>query len=192
MINKLEHQNEIINYIEAIIFSSDKPVGLYDLKSCIEEALGREVPLQNIEDNVNKLIKKYESEKYSFGIYKIAEGYQFLTKPLYYNMLTIFFKHSYKKRLSQSAIETLSIIAYKQPISKSQIEQIRGVNCDYVIQKLLDKQLIEIKGKSDAPGKPLLYGTNQKFLEYFGINSLDELPQIKDFANNDNEIKPLT
>ena len=90
--------------------------------------------------------------------------------------------------MSTSALETLAIVAYKQPITKSEVEQIRGVNCDYAIQKLLEKELIEIKGKADTVGKPLIYGTNDKFMDYFGINSLNDLPTPKDFRQEENEI----
>jgi segregation and condensation protein B len=86
--------------------------------------------------------------------------------------------------LSQAALETLAIIAYKQPVTKPDIEQIRGVNCDYSIQKLLEKELISIIGKSEAIGKPILYGTSTVFMDYFGINSIDELPQIKEFTDD--------
>nr|HAD51544.1 SMC-Scp complex subunit ScpB [Algoriphagus sp.] len=91
-------------------------------------------------------------------------------------------------RLSTAQMETLSIIAYKQPVTKGEIEQIRGVNCDYSVQKLLEKELVEIKGKSDQIGRPLIYGTSPKFMEYFGINSIQELPQPKDFSQPDNQI----
>lgn len=151
-----------------------------------------EVPVEHISEAIDFLIQKYEDEQFSFAIYSMAGGYQFLTKPAYQTSLSILLKQASKKRLSASALETLSIIAYKQPISKSQAEAIRGVNCDYAIQKLLEKEIIEIKGKSDGPGRPLLYGTNDKFLEYFGINSISELPQPKDFAINDNEIGNTT
>jgi len=97
-------------------------------------------------------------------------------------------KQQSKKRMSNSALETLSIIAYKQPITKSEIEQIRGVNCDYSVQKLLEKELIEIKGKSASVGRPLIYGTSNNFMEYFGINDLKELPTPKDFAPEENVI----
>jgi segregation and condensation protein B len=101
-------------------------------------------------------------------------------------------KQQSKKRLSTSAMETLSIIAYKQPISKPEVENIRGVNCDYAIQKLLDKGLIEIQGKSDSVGRPMLYGTSPKFMEYFGINDLTELPTPKDFTNEVNSIGEIS
>ncbi|MFQ3575800.1 MAG: SMC-Scp complex subunit ScpB [Cytophagales bacterium] len=176
------------NHLESIIFCAEKPVSLADMQLCMQEMFESEIPLEHIENAVNQLIKKYEGDDFSFGIFNIANGYLFLTKPAYQSSLSIFFKQSSKKRLSHSAIETLAIIAYKQPISKTQIEQIRGVSCDYSVQKLLEKELIEIKGKSDAVGRPLLYGTNEKFLDYFGINKLSDLPQPKDFASLDNEI----
>ena len=100
----------------------------------------------------------------------------------------ILLKQQSKKRLSISALETLSIIAYKQPVIKSDIEKIRGVNCDYTIQKLLDKELIKIEGKSDKVGRPLIYITSEKFIDYFGINNLDQLRTIKDFQKEENSI----
>ena len=111
-----------------------------------------------------------------------------MTKPSYQASIGILLKQQSKKRLSNAALETLSIIAYKQPITKAQIEQIRGVNCDYSIQRLLDKELLEIRGKSDTVGRPLIYGTTQNFMDYFGINNLNDLPTLKDFAVDENEI----
>lgn len=155
---------------------------------CMADMFEAEVSSESVQNEIEKLIEKYNSDEYSFGVFSIAGGYQFLTKPAYQTSLSIFLKNTVKKRISASALETLSIIAYKQPITKSQIEQIRGVNCDYAIQKLLEKDIVEIKGKADTVGKPVLYGTNQKFLEYFGINTLKDLPLPKDFVNTENEI----
>jgi segregation and condensation protein B len=149
---------------------------------------GVEVPQEDIEMAIQGLLGKYESEQYCFQIYHLADGYQFLTKPAYQVSIGILLKQKTKKRLSSSALETMAIIAYKQPITKTEIERIRGVNCDYAVQKLLDRGLILIQGKSDAPGRPLLYGTSTQFMEYFGINSLKDLPQPKDFALSDNEV----
>ena len=136
---------------------------------------------------VNELIEEYNKEEYSFQIVQISGGYQFLTKPAYQASISILLKQQSKKRLSTAALETLSIIAYKQPITKAAIEQIRGVGCDYAIQKLLEKSLVEIKGKDDTVGRPMLYGTSDKFMEYFGINALQDLPTPKDFKKS-NEI----
>lgn len=146
------------------------------------------IPEEDITGALNALMQKYASEEYSFQVFHIGDGYQFLTKPSYQTSIGILLKQQSKKRLSTSALETLSIIAYKQPITKIQAEQIRGVSCDYSIQKLLEKELIEIKGKSDGVGRPLLYGTTEKFMEYFGINSLKDLPTPKDFAKEENQI----
>lgn len=137
---------------------------------------------------IQRLDEKYQAEAYAFQLFKAAGGYQFLTKPAYQASISILLKQQSKKRLSTSAMETLSIIAYKQPISKTEIENIRGVNCDYAVQKLLDKGLIEITGKAETIGRPMLYGTTAKFMEYFGISDLVELPLPKDFTNEPNTI----
>lgn len=176
------------NHIEALIFCAEKPLKSVEIKNCLSEMFEAEIPDEHIEQAISALTEKYEHESFSFSIVHLGGGYQFLTKPAYQTSLSILLKQSSKKRISASALETLSIIAYKQPVSKGQIEQIRGVNCDYAVQKLLEKEIIEIKGKSDGPGRPILYGTNEKFLEYFSINHIHELPQPKDFAISDNEI----
>ncbi len=147
-----------------------------------------EVPIEDIQASLEKLLQKYEDDNYPFKVFSMGGGYQFLTKPAYQSSISILLKQKSKKRLSTSALETCAIIAYKQPITKHQIEQIRGVNCDYAIQKLLEKELIEIQGKSDGVGRPILYGTTAKFMEYFGINSLKDLPMPKDFTKDENEI----
>lgn len=146
-----------------------------------------QVSEEDILSVIQSLIEEYEDDRFSFQIIEIGGGYQFLTKPAFQASISILLKQQSKKRLSTAALETLSIIVYKQPITKSEVEQIRGVGCDYAIQKLLEKSLVEIKGKEEAPGRPLLYGTSQQFMEYFGINDLKELPTPKDFQQ-DNEI----
>ncbi len=147
-----------------------------------------DIPDKDIDQAINAVTEKYNEESFSFQVEHVGGGYQFLTKPAYQASIGILLKQQSKKRLSNSALETLSIIAYKQPVTKSQIEQIRGVNCDYTTQKLLEKELIEILGKADSIGRPLLYGTSAKFMEYFGINDLSDLPTPKDFSSEDNTI----
>lgn len=147
-----------------------------------------DVPTEDINGAIQRITEKYDQEDYAFQVYKLGGGYQFLTKPAYQASIGILLKQQSKKRLSTSALETLSIIAYKQPVTKSQVEQIRGVNCDYSIQRLLEKELVDIKGKADTIGRPTLYGTSEKFMEYFGINNLSDLPSPKDFAQEDNSI----
>ncbi len=176
------------NHIEALIFCSPSPIRLADIKACLSEMFGADVPEEDIVGAIQRLEEKFTADEYSFQLFKAAGGYQFLTKPAYQASISILLKQQSKKRLSTSAMETLSIIAYKQPISKTEIENIRGVNCDYAVQKLLDKGLIEITGKAETIGRPMLYGTTQKFMEYFGINDLAELPTPKDFTTEVNAI----
>jgi segregation and condensation protein B len=178
----------LLNHIEALIFCSPSPIKVADLKACLSEMFNADVPEEDIQNAIQKLEEKYASDEYSFQVYKGGGGYQFLTKPAYQTSIGIMLKQQSKKRLSTSAMETLSIIAYKQPISKTEVENIRGVNCDYAIQKLLDKGLIEIRGKADTIGRPMLYGTSAKFMEYFGINDINELPTPKDFTQEANTI----
>ena len=154
----------------------------------ITEDKKKKISEKKINEIIEVLINKYDNEKFSFEILKLAKGYQFLTKSKYSNITKLLLKQHSEKRLSIASLETLSIIAYKQPIIKSEIEQIRGVNCDYTINKLLEKNLIEIKGKSDKLGRPLIYNTSMKFMDYFGINNLNELPTIQDFSEEENMI----
>lgn len=176
------------NHIEALIFCSPTPIKVADIKACLSEMFNADVPEQDIVNAIKRLEEKFQSDEYAFQLNRSAGGYQFLTKPAYQASIGILLKQQSKKRLSISAMETLSIIAYKQPISKPDIETIRGVNCDYAIQKLLDKGLVEITGKSHTVGRPLLYGTTQKFMEYFGINDISDLPAPKDFTSEINTI----
>jgi segregation and condensation protein B len=147
-----------------------------------------EVPQEHIESALQALQEKYQSDDFSFALEHVGGGYQFLTKPAYQVSIGILLKQQSQKRLSTAQLETLAIVAYKQPITKGEVEQIRGVNSDYSVQKLLEKELIEIKGKSDGVGRPLIYGTSDKFMEYFGINSIQELPHPKDFSQPENQI----
>ncbi|MCX2745903.1 SMC-Scp complex subunit ScpB [Mangrovivirga sp. M17] len=178
----------LAKHIEALIFCSPQPIKVEEILKCLTEMFDADVPEEHITEAIDKLSKKYQDDEYAFEIIKSGGGYQFLTKPAYQASIGILLKQKSKRRLSTSALETLSIIAYKQPITKSEVEQIRGVNCDYAVNKLLEKELVIIKGKADTIGKPLLYGTSENFMDYFGINSLNELPTPKDFAEEDNTI----
>lgn len=178
----------LANHIEALIFCAPKPIAEKELQSCLKEMFEADVPLKDITDGISTLQEKYKSDDFSFEVVQSGGGYQFLTKPAYQASISILLKQQSKKRLSNSSLETLAIIAYKQPVTKSEVEQIRGVNCDYAVQKLLEKELVEIKGKSEGVGRPLLYGTSPTFMDYFGINSLKDLPTPKDFAQDENTI----
>lgn len=176
--------SQIIPHIEALIFASDKALSAEEITELINNALGfiedRAIPDQ-IEAAVDGIKEKYDTEFYAFELKQSGGGWQFLTKPQYHKTVALLNGDKFLKRLSTAALETLSIIAYKQPITKSEIESIRGVNCDYAVQKLLEKDLIIISGRNeDAVGKPLIYGTSKSFMDYFGINSPSELPKISE------------
>jgi segregation and condensation protein B len=184
----LEKLDFLQNHIEALVFCSPSPIKVADVKSCLSEMFNADVPEDDILGALQRIEEKFLAEEFSFQLFKTAGGYQFLTKPAYQASIGIMLKQQSKKRLSTSAMETLSIIAYRQPISKTEIENIRGVNCDYAVQKLLDKSLIEITGKAETIGRPMLYGTTPKFMEYFGINDLAELPIPKEYVGEINSI----
>lgn len=179
--------SSIIPHIEALIFASDKPLAVADLVELLNNAMGF-IDDRATEDQVNEAVnaikEKYDSEFYSFGLFQIGGGWQFLTKKEYHKTIAQLNGDKFLKKLSAASIETLSIVAYKQPVTKSEIEQIRGVNCDYAIQKLLEKELVVIAGrKEEAVGKPLVYCTSKSFMDYFGINSSEDLPKIKEFLD---------
>lgn len=178
----------LVNHIEALVFCSPKPISENEILSCLKEMFDADVPEADIAQGLNELRERFNSEDHSFELVKSGGGFQFLTKPAYQASIGILLKQQSKRRLSNSALETLAIIAYKQPVTKGEMEQIRGVNCDYAVQKLLEKELVEIKGKSEGVGRPLLYGTSPKFMDYFAINDLSELPTPKDFSKEENTI----
>ncbi len=175
-------------HIEALIFATDQPVTFDELVSCLREALGQDFAEAEVREALEALHQRYADPAFAFEIVEVAEGYQFMTKGAYHPVVATWLKQTTRKRLSRAALETLAIIAYKQPVTKGEVEQIRGVNCDYTIQKLLEKELVAIVGRSEGPGRPLLYGTSEKFMDYFGLKSLDDLPKPKDFKTPDNEI----
>lgn len=172
----------IIPHIEALVFASDKPLSTMEITELVNQALGfieDRTDIEQVTAALEGIHEKYQSDFYSFELRQSGGGWQFLTKPTYHKTVALLNGDKFVKRLSAAALETLAIIAYKQPITKSEIEAIRGVNCDYAIQKLLEKELIIISGRNeDAVGKPLIYATSKSFMDYFGINSPEDLPKI--------------
>ncbi len=180
--------DQLAQHIESIVFVSESPISLKEIKSCLEETFETKFKKPALEKAIEGLKDKYQAAQFSFEFLEIAGGFQFLTKPAFHNSVGTLLRQNNKRRLSRAALETLSIIAYKQPVPKSEMEKIRGVSCDYSVQKLLEKELVAIIGRSDAPGRPLLYGTSEKFMDYFGLKSLEDMPKPKDFKDPDNEI----
>jgi segregation and condensation protein B len=176
--------SQIIPHIEALIFASDKPLINTELVELLNNALGfieDRATLEQVDAAIEGIVEKYSAEFYAFELKQSGGGWQFLTKREYHKTVAQLNGDKFLKRLSNAALETLAIIAYKQPIAKSEIEAIRGVNCDYAVQKLLEKDLVIISGRNeDAVGKPLIYATSKSFMDYFGINSTADLPKISE------------
>lgn len=176
--------SEIIPHIEVLIFASEKPLTSLEIVELINNAFGfmeERITLDQVESCMEGIREKYQSEFYPFEVRESGGGWQFLTKKEFHRTVAQLNGDKFLKRLSNAAMETLAIIAYKQPITKGEIEAIRGVNSDYSIQKLLEKELIIITGRNEElPGKPLVYSTSKTFMDYFGINSADDLPKIKE------------
>jgi len=157
--------------IEVLLFCAREPLTAGQAEVCLQEEVDFQKAIQEINDY-------YESEKSPLFIQEVAEGYKFMTRKEYSPWINRLYQDKGSVKLSQSALEVLSIIAYKQPTTKSEIDSIRGV--DSYLRTLLDKKLISIKGRLDTPGKPLLYGTTSDFLEYFGLASIKDLPKMKE------------
>jgi segregation and condensation protein B len=174
----------IIPHIEALIFASDRPLTPVDITELINNAFGfmeDKITMEQVETSIEGIKEKYLSEFYPFELRESGGGWQFLTKKEFHKTVAQLNGEKFLKRLSNAALETLAIIAYKQPITKADIESIRGVSCDYSIQKLLEKELIVITGRNEElPGKPLVYATSKNFMDYFGLNSPEDLPKLKE------------
>ncbi len=176
--------------IESLIFSSDEPISAAEIVRAIKGIDGEEINLskEEIEDTVDQLNQNYSNQNISFRIVRLANGFLFATSPDTAKYVGYLSSEKSKRRLSQAALETLAIIAYKQPITKPELESIRGVNSDYILTTLLEKKLITIKGRAESIGRPLLYGTTDQFLIYFGLNKLSDLPkprEIEDIMNDE-------
>ncbi|MFC2119602.1 SMC-Scp complex subunit ScpB [Bacteroidota bacterium] len=180
--------------IEALIFSSDDSLGSAEIINAIKGIDGEDIEItaNDVESVVEQLNKKYSEGNHSFRILKIANGYLFATSEEYAKYVGYLSSEKTRRRLSPAALETLSIIAYKQPMTKPELETIRGVNSDHIISSLLEKNLITIKGRSESIGRPLLYATTDEFLKYFGLNTLSDLPkprELEDIMNDDDFIE---
>ncbi len=174
--------------IEALIFSAEEGISATEIKQILQDGLLIKINKDEVLSFIDKIKEKYDTEDSVFSLKTINNKYQLLTKEVYHDVINQLQAHRDRKKLSQSGLETLAIIAYRQPITKLEVEQIRGVNCDYSIQRLLEKDLIKIIGKAESIGKPLLYATSDQFMNHFGINSVKDLPQLKDIINEDNSI----
>lgn len=169
----LFHQTEQIKgIIESLLFISEKPISTNFLSSLLN------ISEDDIIKAINKLIEEYRDRNSGILIIQLEDSYQMITNPIYGDWINLFKKITANNKLSGQALETLAIISYKQPITKAEIEKIRGVNSDHAIKTLLEKKLIKTVGKKDVPGRPFLYGTTREFLKVFGFSTLNDLHKL--------------
>ncbi|MBM2841630.1 MAG: Segregation and condensation protein [Bacteroidetes bacterium] len=170
--------------LEALFFATDEPLTVKQVNEILEGLDPADRPRRVSEESILKAIedlnKELEETNRAFRIVKVAGGYQFATLPKFAHWLGRMVKEKSKRKLSVPALESLAVIAYKQPVTKPEIEAIRGVNADYILRTLLERNLVTIVGRAATPGRPLLYGTTMEFLKHFGLNDLSELPKPRE------------
>jgi segregation and condensation protein B len=180
--------SNLIPHVEALIFASDRALTTLELTEILNNTPDfdeAKISLDMVEAAIQGITEKYSADFYPFEVKQIGGGWQFMTRKEFHKTVSQLNAEKFLKRLSSAALETLSIIAYKQPVTKGEIESIRGVSSDYAVQKLLEKELIIISGRNEkAPGQPLLYSTSKNFMDYFGINSADDLPKLKEIIQD--------
>jgi len=169
--------------IEALLFASEKPLTLEQIKNVLDS-----LETDQIRGVLEELKSEYEKANRGMRITEIAGGFQMITASVFAPFLKKLYKERHVERLSRPALETLAIIAYKQPVTRLEIESLRNVNVDGVVKHLLDKNLIRIAGRRKAPGRPFVFGTTRQFLEYFGLKSLEELPKMEEFKKITTEV----
>lgn len=175
-------------HIESILFVADRAVPLDDIRQVLEESFEQSFADEDIAEALDWLRRELDESGRAIELVEINEGFQLLTRGAFHDTVSRFLRLGNTRRLTRAALETLAIVAYRQPVTKTELEQIRGVNCDYSIQKLLEKDLVEIVGREEGPGRPLLYGTGQRFMDYFGLKSMADLPKPKEFAEVANSV----
>lgn len=190
---------ELISIVEALLFATQEPLGVPQMcaavkdtaKDIIEAATEEhptpewvtplaEVTEEQVRTTLDDLIARYAAEKHAFTLVERANGWRIAARGEYAEWCRALYPGKKVQRLSQPALETLAIIAYRQPITKAGIEAVRGVSVDTMVQQLVDRGLVKIEGRADLPGRPLLYGTTEAFLDHFGVRSLDEMPNASE------------
>jgi segregation and condensation protein B len=183
-----EGVQDMAHQIEALLFASEKPLDARQVTALLSSLLPEAVKLNQVQRVLDDLVNEWQQRPGGFELVQSGGGYCFLTRTAFLPIVQKAVLEQSKRKLSVASLETLSIVAYKQPVSKSEVEQIRGVNCDFSIHKLLEKNLIKISGKGDGPGRPTLYATTDLFMDYFGINNIKQLPQLKELEQEGHEI----
>jgi segregation and condensation protein B len=170
-------ENNLKSAVEALIFASDKPITMEQIKKVLGD-----LDTPSVNKIITELKNEYAAQNRGMRVVEIAGGFQMITNSNFAHFLKKLFKNRYSDKLSRPALESLAIIAYKQPLTKSEIESLRNVNVDGVMKSLIDKNLIRVCGRKKIPGRPFVFGTTREFLEHFGLKSLQDLPKMEDFT----------
>ena len=180
----MDDRSSLTNIIECLIFVSKHPLTIQEISGFLKD-----VEKKEITDALGELQERWEEMGRSFILESVAGGYQFRTRPEYSQYIVEFNKEIKKFRLSKAALEVLAIVAYKQPVTKIEVEKIRGVDCSSSVSVLLDRRFIEISGRKEVPGKPFLYRTTDLFLETFGLENIKDLPTVKEIEKIKEDLK---
>ncbi len=172
---------EVKRIIEALLFITDRPLPLVVIKDTLGDSLGE----HDCEQLVKEIADEYAQRNSPMELHFIAGGWQFATRKEFSPWIRRLYREKATLKLSPSALETLAIIAYKQPITRAEIEEIRGVETSGVIETILERKLVKIVGRKETIGRPLLYGTTQEFLRHFGLSHLSEMPSVEELAPPD-------
>ncbi len=183
--SEIQDREQLIGAIEALIFVAGDPLPLKRLQDVLD------MPKDEICSAIDDLSARYLETGAGIQVMEVAGGYQLRTRPTHSVFINRFLERKRKSVLSGPAMETVAIVAYKQPLTRAEIEAIRGVGVDGVLKSLLDKRLIKVVGAKEVPGRPNLYGTTKKFLEYFGINSLDDLPPVEQLSDTFSSVSAM-
>ncbi len=178
----------LVRHLEALLFSAGDSLAPDELMRTLREAVAPELSEQQLNDAIEALREHCDSRECVYQLQFTAGGWRLLTKPEYFPTLSKHYKQQAGKRLSRAALETLSIIAYRQPVTRADVEAIRGVSSDYAINKLLERELIAILGRDPGPGRPLIYGTSPEFMDYFGLADITDLPKLRELVPVENTI----
>ena len=181
-------RSKLQRHLEALLFSAGEPVAPEALAAAVREGVDPHLSDGDLADAIAELQAYYRSPNQTLQLHFTGGGWRLLTKADYFPTLSAHFKLQSGKRLSRAALETLSIVAYRQPITRADLEAIRGVGAGYALTRLLERELIAIVGRDAGPGRPLLYGTSPQFMDYFGLGSLADLPKLRELGQTANRI----
>ena len=173
---------ELKHAVEALLFASESPLSIEEIRTAFDEET---VSAEKLRAWLAELKEEYESGRRGFKLVEMAGGFQLVSHPRFAAHLKRFYQSREKRKLSQASLETLSVVAYRQPVTRADIEFVRGVNVDGALKTLLERRLVRTVGRKEVPGRPILYGTTKGFLEYFGLDSVKELPALSEFTEKD-------